>query len=140
MKKMEVQFLSDNAIMPSRATPGAAGLDLYSTEKTKVYQNHITVVSTGISIKLPIDTVGLVWPRSGLAVKNGIHVMAGVIDSDFRGEVKVVLTKLNKGIFEIEEGDRIAQIVVQPVEFLSTKIVDSIGTSHRGNKGFGSTG
>lgn len=140
MKEIEVQFLSDNAIMPSRATPGAAGLDLYATKQTTVYHSQISVVPTGIAISLPIDTVGLIWPRSGLAVKNGIHVMAGVIDSDFRGEIQVVLTKLDKGHIDINPGDRIAQIVIQPVDFVKEKKVEILGNTHRGDRGFGSSG
>jgi dUTP pyrophosphatase len=88
---LQVTRLTDNAILPSRGTPGAAGLDLYSADGYVVMPGHRVVVSTGISVKLPVGTYGRVAPRSGLAAKHGLDVLAGVIDPDYQGELKVVL-------------------------------------------------
>ena len=88
---LQVTRLVDNAILPTRGSPGAAGLDLYSADGYVVMPGHRVVVSTGISVKLPVGTYGRVAPRSGLAVKHGLDTLAGVVDPDYTGEVKVVL-------------------------------------------------
>ena len=92
---LQVTRLVDNAILPTRGSPGAAGLDLYSADGYVVMPGHRVVVSTGISVKLPVGTYGRVAPRSGLAVKHGLDTLAGVIDPDYQGEVKGVLQNLD---------------------------------------------
>src|SRR5262245_15406259 len=97
-------------------------------------------VPTGLRLEIPAGHVGLVWPRSGLAVRHGIDTLAGVIDSDYRGEVKVVLVNHGTEPFTISAGDRIAQILIQTAARVRFNAVATVGTSERGAAGFGSTG
>jgi dUTP pyrophosphatase len=91
-------------------------------------------------VEIPAGHVGLVWPRSGLAVRNGIDTLAGVIDSDYRGEVRVVLVNHGEAEFRIEPGDRIGQLLVQKVERASFSRAPALAATSRGEGGFGSTG
>jgi len=140
MKTVEVSLLMDTATMPTRATPGAAGLDLYSAEDASIGPGDYLTIETGIAVALPFDHVGLVWPRSGWAVKYGIDTLAGVIDCDYRGGIGVVLVNHGDKPFEISTGDRIAQLVVQRYEPVNLMAVDELGKTHRDVRGFGSTG
>ena len=139
---MKLNFIKYNeeAIIPSRATPGAAGLDLYSTQTRLIHHGTVSVVPTGVGVEIPADHVGLIWPRSGLSAKNGIDVLAGVIDCDYRGEIKVVLTKTDLGYIRIKEGERIAQLVIQRYEHMQPSEINNLGETHRNSGGFGSTG
>jgi dUTP pyrophosphatase len=103
--QLTVTRLTPNAILPARGTPGAAGYDLYSTDGYVVLPGHRVVVSTGISIRVPDGTYGRIAPRSGLAVKHGLDTLAGVIDPDYTGEVKVVLVNTDMRVpFVIKPG------------------------------------
>lgn len=137
---MDVQLLHKDAIMPSRATPGAAGLDLYSAEDVALQPGGRALTATGVAMTLPTGHVGLIWPRSGLAVKSGVDVLAGVVDCDYRGEVKVALINHGDRFVFIEAGDRIAQMIIQRYSFEMPTKVDRLGRTHRGDRGFGSTG
>lgn len=139
---LQVTRLTDNAILPIRSTPGAAGFDLHSTEGYVVLPGHRVVVSTGIAVKLPIGCYGRIAPRSGLAVKHGLDVLAGVIDQDYTGELKVVLINTDLRIpFYIKPGYRIAQLILEcyvPAEVCEVQSLPE--TTTRGDAGFGSTG
>ena len=113
--RMEVTRLQPTAILPSRGSPDAAGFDLYSIEHYVVFPGQRVVVSTGIGLnKLPDGTYGRIAPRSGLAVKHGLDVLAGVVDPDYRGEIKVVLLNTDlRNPFVIKPGYRIAQLIVE---------------------------
>ena len=143
---LKVKRLTDTATLPTRATEGDAGLDLYADRWTVVRHGAVTRVSTGIAVEIPHGYVGLVHPRSGLAARYGITVVnaPGTIDAGYRGEIMVLLTKLDTldtGFYtEIEEGDRIAQLVIQKVELPEVVEVDELSDSARGVGGFGSTG
>lgn len=137
--KVEYTKLNDIAIEPSVATPGSAGLDLYSTHDAQVRHGQITKVSTGIALTLPGTSVGVIKPRSGLAFKHGIDIVGGVIDNDFRGEIIVGLTKLTSGRVKIEQGQKIAQMLIHDVYFPEPKEVKKLGETIRGDKGFGSS-
>jgi len=137
---IEVQLLTQTATPPTRGTPGAAGLDLYASDEVTVHPICRKLVPTGVAVAIPADHVGLIWPRSGLAVKHGIDVLAGVIDCDYRGEVKVALINHGESSVLIEQGDRIAQLVIQRYEASPIAIVSELGGTHRGERGFGSTG
>ena len=105
-----------NAVIPIRATPGSAGYDLTSVESHIILPGHRAVVSTGLSIAVPEGTYGRVAPRSGLAVRNGLNVGAGVVDSDYRGEVKVVLFNHDiNNTYEVKPGHRIAQLILEKI-------------------------
>lgn len=145
MNSLKIKLLYPGALAPTRATEGDAGLDLYSSENTEVDYGKTVLVSTGIAVEIPLGYVGLVHPRSGLAAKYGVTVVnaPGTIDAGYRGEVKVILSKLdNQGgqSFRIKKGDRIAQLVIQKVELPEVEVVDELSDTARGAGGFGSTG
>lgn len=137
-----IQFkkLTNSAVIPKRQHMHDAGFDLCADSAALVVFGHQTTVPTGIAVAIPHGYVGLVKPRSGLAVKFGIDTMAGVIDAGFRGEVNVILTceKSGPGI-DIAKGERIAQLIVVPV-MLDSVEVTTLGDTDRGENGFGSTG
>jgi len=138
-----VKKLHPAAILPTRGSPDAIGLDLYSVEGLIIGAGERAVVGTGLAMIIPPGTYGRVAPRSGLAVKNGIDVGAGVIDRDYRGEIGVVLFNLSKHDFTINVGQRIAQLILEKACMADVKEVDSfdINTSTtRGTCGFGSSG
>ena len=137
---LEVKLLSDKGTLPSKANRFDAGFDLYASENKSIPPKTRSLVSTDIAMAIPKGYVGLIWPRSGLAVKSGIDVFAGVIDSGYRGEVKVCLYNSDDDIVEIDEGDRIAQILLQEVGKFFIREVESLDDSERGDKGFGSSG
>ena len=141
---INVKKLTESAQIPTRANESDAGWDIYSDEDVSITPNTQRLISTGISIAIPDGMVGLIWPRSGLAVKKGVDVFAGVVDSGYRGEVKVCL--FNAGSIwstprvSIAKGDRIAQILFQPVPNFHLQEVDSLNATDRGDGGFGSSG
>lgn len=137
---MKIYLNNDNAVIPIKGTEGAAGWDLYSSENKIIRPSERCSVKTGISLEIPKGNFGSIRPRSGLAVKYGIDTMAGVIDSDYRGEVAVVLVNLGEFDFEIKVKDRIAQIIIQPCLDLSIELSRRLNSTQRGNNGFGSTG
>ena len=139
---MEVVRLQNTAILPSRGSADAAGFDLYSIDHYVVFPGQRVVVSTGIGLqKLPSGTYGRIAPRSGLAVKHGLDVLAGVVDPDYRGEIKVVLLNTDmRNPFVIKPGYRIAQLVLEKYEVADVVEVAGGDTTERGAGGFGSTG
>ena len=110
---LRVKKLAPDAIIPTRGSAGAVGYDLYSADDVVVPPTHRTLISTGIAIVLPVGVYGRVAPRSGLAVKSGIQVGAGVVDPDYTGEVKVVIFNHGHMDFQIKKGDRIAQLILE---------------------------
>lgn len=126
--------------LPKQATEGAAGFDLMAAESFTLTPGSYDTVKTGFAWAIPLGQVGMIRPRSGLAVRSGIDVLAGVVDSDFRGEVAVVLINHGCFDFEINAGDRIAQMVVQPRMVGVTVECDELPSTERGHGGFGSTG
>ena len=138
--EVRVKILNEKGCVPTRAHDTDAGWDLYSSENLQIMPDHRRLVSTSISLAIPEGHVGLVWPRSGLSVRKGIDVFAGVIDSGYRGEVKVCLFHSGATIFDINEGDRIAQILIQKISDCKMVGVDSLDGSDRGDGGFGSSG
>jgi len=137
---LEIQLLSDKGTLPSKANRFDAGFDLYASENVLIHPRERLLISTDIAMAIPNGHVGLIWPRSGLAVKKGVDVFAGVIDSGYRGEVKVCLYNSDSEVLEVKEGDRIAQLLIQKAENYFIKKVESLDDSERGNKGFGSSG
>ncbi len=126
--------------LPEYSTPGAAGADLRASEAAVIAPGGRAAVPTALRLQLPPGHVALVWPRSGLAVRHGIDTLAGVIDSDYRGELKVVLVNHGDQPFTIAAGDRVAQLLVQLVERARLVPVPSVEDTDRGRAGFGSTG
>jgi len=138
--ELRVKKLHQDATIPTRAHKTDAGYDLYALESTTIYQNTHQLVKTGISLEIPEGYVGLIWPRSGLSYKYGLDVFAGVIDSGYRGDVGVILYNSHSSVYNVEAGDRIAQILFQKVENFQLIEVNSLNDAHRGDGGFGSTG
>ena len=138
------QRLSDGARTPTRAHDGDAGFDLYAAEAARLAPGERASVGTGIAVAIPGGHAGLVLPRSGLAAKHGISVVngPGLIDPNYRGEVKVVLVNLGAERFEAQAGDRIAQLLIVPFAAPDVQVVDDLrpGGDDRGTGGFGSSG
>lgn len=137
---LKIKLLGPNAKAPVKSTPGAAGYDMYSSEACVVPANGKALVSTDIAVAIPTNCYGRVAPRSGLASKHSIHVGAGVIDSDYRGDVSVLLFNLSSEPFAINVGDRIAQLIIERICLPDTVVVDDLDETARGAGGFGSTG
>ncbi len=142
---MQISILKSDRQLPTprRAHPGDAGLDLYASAKTVIESGERAVVGTGVAVAVPEGYAGLVVPRSGLAARYGIGVVnsPGVIDSGYRGEVKVILVNHGRDRYAVARGDRIAQLVVLAVATTLEVIeVEELGEAERGNGGFGSTG
>jgi dUTP pyrophosphatase len=141
--ELRVIKLKDNAVIPTRAHPGDAGLDLYSTEIAHLGPGERWSVGTGIALQIPDGHAGLVLPRSGLAREHGIALVnaPGLIDAGYRGEVRVLLLNTDPAeTVRIEAGARIAQLVVTPVAIAAPVEVTELSDSARGDGGFGSTG
>lgn len=138
-----IRRLDPSAQLPVRAHPGDAGLDLYAAEDVILKAGERASIGTGIAVAIPNGYAGFVVPRSGLAVKHGIGVVnaPGVIDSGYRGEIRVLLINLDPSEpFELAKGERIAQLVIQRVEEATLREVAELPGSARGEGGFGSTG
>ena len=140
---LRVKRLSDAARAPSRAHDGDAGLDLYAAEAARLGPGERASVGTGIAVAIPDGHAGLVLPRSGLAARHGISVVnaPGLIDSGYRGEVRVLLLNTDRSdAFEIEPGDRIAQLLITP--YAAPEVVEAaeLDPTVRGAGGFGSSG
>lgn len=138
---IKVKKLYNNSKLPTRGHPSDAGLDLYYVgPDITITSTSRAVLPTGIAMAIPEGHVGLIWPRSGLAVKSGIDVLAGVIDSLYRGEIKVALINLGGETITINHGDKIAQIIIQTVKLNALVEVETLDATVRGEAGFGSTG
>ena len=138
--KLPFQLDAEGVEPPFYAHPGDAGFDLRASGALTIPARGRVMVPTGLRFAIPVGYVGLVWDRSGLAARHGITCLAGVIDSGYRGEVKVVLQNLDEEPFEIEKGMRVAQMLIQPVVEAGLVKVESLEDSSRGEGGFGSTG
>ncbi|CAN6675074.1 deoxyuridine 5'-triphosphate nucleotidohydrolase [Trichomonascus vanleenenianus] len=137
---LEIKFLSPDAKAPTRGSAFAAGYDMYSSSSVEIPAHGRALVPTGISMAIPEGTYGRVAPRSGLAVKHGIQTGAGVIDSDYRGEVRVLLFNHSDDAYRIEKGDRIAQLILEQIVNPEVQVVETLSETVRGAGGFGSTG
>lgn len=144
MSTLKIKKLNEKAVIPERATPGSAGMDLYAVldEPITLNQGETALIPTGIAIALEsANEVALIFPRSGLSIKHGIGLLnsVGVIDSDYRGEIKVgVINQIDKE-YTIEPNERIAQMVIMPVSLPEIIEVNELDETQRGTGGFGST-
>lgn len=141
---MKIKIKSISGYIPEYKTKGSAGMDLkaYLTLPYQLEPGEIIAIPTGIYLELPEGYEAQIRPRSGLALKNGITVLnsPGTIDSDYRGEIKVILINLSGETFKIENGDRIAQMMISKYEKPDIEIIEEISNTNRGQMGFGSTG
>lgn len=140
---VKIKMLDPDLPVPSYAHPSDAGADLHASEAAVLQPGERALIRTGLSIALPHGYVGLVHPRSGLAAKYGITVVnaPGTVDAGYRGEIMVTLLNTDRtNVFEVNRGDRIAQLVIQKVELARFEQVESLDDTARGTGGFGSTG
>ena len=139
---LHITRTNPKAHLPTRATPGSAALDLYALNSVTLYVHQRVAVDTGIAAAIPDGHVGLLYSRSGHGLKHGVTLAnsVGVIDSDYRGEIRAVLVNLGQLPYHVNAGDRIAQLVIQPVETPAVTLVDELPETSRGVGGFGSSG
>lgn len=139
---LRYKLLSDDARAPSHAHEGDAGLDLHAAESASLEPGRRASVGTGVAIEVPPGHAGLVLPRSGLAARHGIALVnaPGLIDSGYRGELRVLLLNTGDERFEVAVGDRIAQLLITPFAGAEPVEVTELGPSARGTGGFGSSG
>ncbi len=142
MIDVPVRRLREDAVLPTQAYPGDAGLDLAACESATLEPGERATVPTGIAVEIPAGYAGFVQPRSGLAARHGIGVVnsPGLVDSGYRGEICVVLLNTDsRNPFTVEPGMRIAQLVIAPVAAVRLLEVDELAVSERGGQGFGSS-
>ena len=143
MIELPIRRLRDDAVVPSRAYAGDAGLDLAACERVELDPGERATVGTGLAVAIPEGFAGFVQPRSGLAARHGITIVntPGLIDAGYRGELRVVVLNTDRRErFVVEPGMRIAQLVVLPVAHVELVEVDELPESERGTAGFGSSG
>ncbi|MCD5381378.1 MAG: dUTP diphosphatase [Candidatus Pacebacteria bacterium] len=138
--QLQIKKLTETAVVPVFAHTTDAGMDLFADEAVELKPGERVLVSTGIAMAIPEGYVGLVWDKSGLAVKRGIKTMAGVIDAGYRGEIKVALLNTTDKAQSFEIGEKVSQILIQKVEQPEMVLVDELSDTERGEGGFGSTG
>jgi dUTP pyrophosphatase len=140
IERLEFMRLHPQAKLPTRGSQYSAGLDLYSIENLEIAARVRATVRTGLSVAIPRGFYGRVAPRSGLAVKHGLDVLAGVIDSDYRGEIICALINHGDEPLEIKAGMRIAQLIIESIETPTPIWSEDLSETKRGSGGFGSTG
>lgn len=137
--EIDVKRVTADAQLPTRSYGDDAGLDLYARESVIIEPGSWNHVPTGVAVAIPSGYGGFVWPRSGLSVNEGIDVLGGVIDPQYHREIDVILALHNHAdAYRVDEGERIAQLVIQPVELPAVREVNLLSQTSRG--GFGSTG
>lgn len=139
---VKIKKIKENAIVPSYVHDGDSGVDLFSTEDYELMPGERVLVSTGLKMSIPIGYEAQIRPKSGLALNHGISIVntPGTIDSSYRGEIGIIVINLGKTNYKIEEGKKIAQMVINKVENAKFVVVDELENTHRGDGGFGSTG
>ena len=144
MVKILVKKFDKDVKLPAYKTSGSSGMDLvaYTKNKINIKPGKTAIVPTGVRVAIPKNYEMQIRPRSGLAAKKGISVLntPGTVDSDYRGEIKIILINLSKKLFVVNSGDRVAQMVLCPVTKAKLKEVKTLPITVRGKKGFGSTG
>ena len=144
MTKIQIKKLSNEVLTPKYETSGSSGMDIaaYIKQDITIEPGEKALIPTGFSLSIPLGYEVQIRPRSGLAAKKGITILntPGTIDSDYRGEIKVILINLSKDGFSVKNGERIAQMVVCPIEQVSVEEVKELSETDRGTSGFGSTG
>jgi len=138
--KLQIKKLHPNATIPSFANPGDAGMDLHCVESVTIPPKSRVSIKTGISASFEQGYVALIWDKSGLAAKHGITILAGVLDSEYRGEYIVVAYNTSDIAYTFAANDKVAQLLIQPVLHPTIEIVDELDATQRSRNGFGSSG
>lgn len=137
---LKIKKLRPDAVLPTYAHPGDAGLDIYACDQVTIAPGERVMMPTGISMEIPEGYVGLVWDKSGVAMKGGLKNLGGVIDSGYRGEFTLGLVNLSKETYVFEKGHKVAQMIIQKKENVVVEEVSELSDTSRGQGGFGSTG
>ena len=137
---IKIKKLKNNAVLPSYAHAGDAGMDMYAAEDVHIRKGERGKVPTGISIEIPEGYVGLVWDKSGLSINHGLKTLGGVIDAGYRGEIIIGIANLSSEDYTLEKGHKVAQLLIQKIESPVVEEAIELNDSHRGEKGLGSTG
>ena len=137
---IKIKKISSDAKLPQYANEHDAGMDFFSNEECIIKPGERKLLSTGISMAIPQGQVGLICDKSGLAVKHGLKTMAGVVDSGYRGEIKIVVHNLSDKDYLVEKGNKIAQMLIQRIEQKELLEVEELDETQRGEGGFGSSG
>ena len=137
--ELKIKKIHKDAKLPHYGHKGDAGLDIFSTIDCVLRKREVKAIPTGIKVAIPEGYVGLIWDKSGVSLE-GVHRLAGVVDSGYRGEVKIVMANLSDEPFSIEKGMKIAQLLIQPVVEVEVVEVEDLEATPRGENGFGSTG
>lgn len=138
--KLLIQKLNPHATVPRYAHDGDAGLDLYAAHSVTLQPGERAQVGTSVALAIPEGYVGLIWDKSGLAQKQGLKTLGGVVDSGYRGEVMVGVVNLGSEPYTLEAGHKVAQMLIQKVETVEIEEVRELSDTSRGTGGFGSTG
>lgn len=138
--KIKVKKLKANATLPQMMRQGDAALDLYASDDVMIKVGQIVTIYTGIALEIPDSYVGNVRDRGGLARNHGLHTLGGIVDSNYRGDVAVVIINLGKEDYQVKAGDRIAQMMIHKIEMVEFEEVLELADSARGEKGFTSSG
>lgn len=137
---LKVKKLCKNSKIPIYAYRGDAGMDLFCVKDFKIKPLERINIGVGLILEIPPGYAGLVWDKSGLSVIHGIHILSGVVDAGFRGELHVTLYNTSDKIYKFKAGDKVAQILIQKVEHPTIKVVKKLSLSERGAKTKGSSG
>ena len=138
--KLKIKKVDPEAKLPNYAHSYDAGMDLFALEDVKIKPGEIARIRSGVAVEIPEGYVGLCWDKSGLSMKNGIKVLAGVIDSGFRGELVMGVINLGKEEYVFEKGHKVMQMLLQPIEIADIIETEELSETSRGEGGFGSTG
>ena len=140
MNTLKIKKLHTDAIIPTRAHETDAGLDIFALEDTYIQSTHASLVSTGIAVDIPAGYEGTIRPRSGKTAKTNLRVQLGTVDAGYNGEIKVIADTLNNSTYLVQAGEKIAQLVINPIVTPVVEIVEDFESeSARGTNGFGST-
>ncbi|MEI7719490.1 MAG: dUTP diphosphatase [archaeon] len=138
--KIKIKKLHPDAKLPVYAHQGDAGMDLFSVEDKIIKAGEREIIGTGIAMEYQEGFCTLIWDRSGLAVNNGITLLGGVVEPSYKGEYKVIMLNTSKQDYEVKKGQKIAQVLIQPVVYAEIEETSQLSESSRGKNGFGSTG
>jgi len=138
--KIKIKKINPEAITPHYSHEGDAGMDVYSVEDVLIKPGERFAVPTGLAIELPPGYVSLIWDKSGIALKHGITTMAGVVEHTYRGEYKILLFNSSNSDYNIKKGEKVAQLLIQPIVTAEIEETDKLSETKRAEGGFGSTG